>query len=260
MGRVVVIADRERADATRRALEAAGIAADVFVPESEDPEEAIAEYREKMQRLAVAGMLAAGVAHDVANVVTVLLAQLGEGGDPSANAAEIRAGLDRLWGIARGLTTFARAPRERTLCDLSEIADEATTLVEASLNGAIAVERDFAPPHTARLQANHVRLLQVALNLLLNAGQALGSQPDGWLLVQTTASDRHVSLCVADNGPGMTAEQQAAAFDPFVTTRTSGSGLGLYVCQHVVASYQGDISIDSRAGEGTRVVVRLPRA
>lgn len=257
MGKVVVIADRERADATRRALEDAGIAADIFVPESEDPDEAIAEYREKMQRLAVAGVLAAGVAHDVANLVTVLLAQLG-GGDPSANVADIRDGLDRLRGIARGLTTFARAPRERTLCDLSEIADEATTLVEATLTGAITVERDLAPPQTAMVEANRVQLLQVAMNLLLNAAQALGSQRDGWLLVQTSASDHHVSLCISDNGPGMSSDQQGAAFDPFFTTRTTGSGLGLYVCQHVVATYKGEITIDSRAGEGTRVAVRLP--
>jgi signal transduction histidine kinase len=257
MARVVVIADRERADETRRALAAAGITADVFVPESEDPDEAIAEYREKMQRLAVAGVLAAGVAHDVANLVTVLMAQLAEG-DPSTNVVEIRDGLDRLRGIARGLTTFARGPSERTLCDLSEVADEATTLVEAVLHGATTVRRDLAPPQTALVRANRVQLLQVTLNLLLNAGQALGAQRDGWLAVQTTAHDRHVSLQVADNGPGMSSEQQAAAFDPFFTTRTTGSGLGLYVCQHVVASYKGEIRIDSRAGEGTRVTVRLP--
>lgn len=258
MGRVVVIAERDRADATRRALDAAGIDADVFVPESETPEGAIAEYREKMQRLAVTGTLAAGVAHDVANLVTVILAQISHG-DPASLVAEIRSGLGRLRGIARGLTSFARAPREQTICDLSEIAEEATSMVESTLTSAITVERDLAGPGLAVAHASRVQLLQVAVNLVLNAGQALGSRNDGWIVVRTSAGDDQVSLSVSDNGPGMTPEQQSAAFDPFYTTRTTGSGLGLYVCQHVVASHAGEILIDSRPGQGTRVAVNLPR-
>jgi signal transduction histidine kinase len=104
-----------------------------------------------------------------------------------------------------------------------------------------------------------VQLLQVAVNLLLNAGQALGGQSDGWILVATTSNADEVVLSISDNGPGMTPEQQNAAFDPFFTTRTTGSGLGLYVCQHVVVSHKGSISIESRSGRGTRVSVRLPK-
>ena len=103
-------------------------------------------------------------------------------------------------------------------------------------------------------------LRQVILNLLINSADAClsASRP---IKVGLTASQKNDSVCitVSDKGPGMTKRELSHTFDPFVTTKKSGSGLGLYLSRKIVAEMDGSLDIVSKPGDGTDVIIRLPK-
>ena len=110
------------------------------------------------------------------------------------------------------------------------------------------------------------QLKQVLINLVQNAIQALGTAP-GTIRVRTRGPERFadlrasgdfVEIDVADDGPGIPPEQQPNIFVPFFTTKQKGTGLGLAICQRLVKSHGGSISVQSKVGEGSTFVVRLP--
>ena len=121
------------------------------------------------------------------------------------------------------------------------------------------VEQDAEPKI---VRANADRLVVVFTNIMLNAFDALSGREDGdkALKVSAARSDQRVILRFEDNGPGMTEEQIANAFEPFYSTKEpgAGTGLGLWICYDTIRRYGGEIRIESRPGEGTTVVLEIP--
>jgi signal transduction histidine kinase len=116
------------------------------------------------------------------------------------------------------------------------------------------------------VEADAEQLKQVLLNLVQNAIQAMGERP-GKIRVQTSGPERFqdlrggpefVEVEVVDEGPGIPSDQQPHIFVPFYTTKQTGTGLGLAICQRIVKSHGGTISVQSRSGEGSAFLVRLP--
>jgi signal transduction histidine kinase len=101
-------------------------------------------------------------------------------------------------------------------------------------------------------------LQQVLLNLVLNAVQAM--RAGGTLTIEAQSGRDGVSLVVADTGAGIPADVLPRVFDPYFTTRTDGLGLGLTIARRIVEAHGGAIELDSQAGRGTRVRLRLPAA
>jgi signal transduction histidine kinase len=265
MTHLVIVGDAETASAARAILRAAGMDPEVFIPEAATAQigaAAVAEYRETLQRRAVAGTLAAGAAHDIANLVTALDAYIMH--EPSGASDEVKATLARLRGVATSLTRFAVVRRERNVCDIAEIAEHAAVLVESVVRGTARIECATAPGEAMLVHASASQLSQVLVNLLLNAGQAIGRRggdaTEGCIELALVPVDGAVAIRVTDDGVGMTEHQLTNAFEPFFTTRGAGSGLGLYVCKQIAESYGGQVAIDSRLGVGTTVTVTLPRA
>ncbi len=102
------------------------------------------------------------------------------------------------------------------------------------------------------------RLYQVLLNLFSNAIQAMPGK--GELLVNLSCDLEIATLMIVDNGPGFTVDSLKRAFDPFFTTRSNGSGLGLAVCRKIVEAYGGTIELSNGSNGGAEVIVRLPLA
>jgi signal transduction histidine kinase len=96
------------------------------------------------------------------------------------------------------------------------------------------------------------------LNLFLNAAQAIESQ--GAIQVSAEAAGGHVKVVVRDSGPGIPPEVRDRVFEPFVTTRHQGTGLGLPIVKGQVEAHGGEISLECPPGGGTTVIVSLPRA
>lgn len=237
----------------------------------------------QVERLASVGTLAAGVAHEVNNPLSYIIANLGYAQEQLSAAAErcraraasteeaelaqaeealveARQGAERVRSIVRDLRMYAQAEDDKALVDVASLVESVLDVLRGALSKRARVHRLFqpAPP----VLANEGRLRQVFLNLLLNALQALPEHdPDRneiRVAVEASPAGRVIAE-VADNGMGMAPEVQAKAFAPFFTTKGGGAtGLGLAICRSAIASLGGDIELDSEMGKGTRVRVLLP--
>ncbi len=124
---------------------------------------------------------------------------------------------------------------------------------------------EFVPGAPGTLvEADPVRLRQVVHNLIKNAQEAVRGREDGRVRIDTTLEEeedcRFVKLAVQDNGPGFDAEVLGRVFEPYVTTKARGTGLGLAVVKKIVEEHRGAIMADNSAGGGARIELRLPTA
>jgi signal transduction histidine kinase len=163
----------------------------------------------------------------------------------------------RIQRLARDLVAYARPAGARPEpVDLSGVVEEGARLAKPALkeHGA-RLQTSVAP--VAPVEGSRASLVQVVVNLVTNAAQA--ARDGGTVKVTLVAEGGRAVLCVEDDGPGMAPEVAARAFEPFFTTRpASGIGLGLPIVQGIVERHGGTISVETAAGEGTRVRVSLP--
>ncbi len=221
----------------------------------------------RRDRLATAGVLAAGVAHELNNPLTYVTMNLNElvrelSGVPSngpalkALAADARDGAQRMARIIGDLRGLASVEERQHPVDLNAVVERSLSLVAAHLRGRIEVVSDFGK--LVPIRGNEGQLTQVVSNLLLNAVQAIGDA-EGRIVVSTAASRDRVLLTVSDSGPGVPLEVADQLFEPFVTSKDvgEGTGLGLYVCARYVRACEGDISWRNRASGGAEFQIEL---
>jgi signal transduction histidine kinase len=169
---------------------------------------------------------------------------------------------ERVARIAQGLLSFSRqSSTELVPVDLNRVVEDTVLLARGQIEKAGVAIRSTLAPALAPVRGNASALGQVVLNLLTNARDAM---PEGGEIVIVTATARDepasVEVVVADSGHGMDAQTLARIFDPFYTTKAAGTGLGLSITYGIVRDHGGTIAAESRRGEGTRFVVRLPLA
>jgi PAS domain S-box-containing protein len=227
-------------------------------------------------RLAALGTMAAGVAHEINNPIAYVLLNLdwiarklpALANDSAAAEAlmamlkEAREGAERVSAIVRDLRSFSRADGEsRRYVDLGEVVQNAVKIAGHEARQRARLVTSIEPSRS--VWANEGRLEQVVINLLLNAAQAMaesGLKRNEIRVSVRAEGETHAVLEVSDNGEGMPPEVQQRIFDPFFTTKPQGmgTGLGLPVCQSIVASLGGTITAYSQPGEGTTFRVVLP--
>jgi PAS domain S-box-containing protein len=234
------------------------------------------------QKLESVGILAAGVAHEVNNPLSFVRANLAHlqgiaedlqevvDGLPKALAADVEglpevvddsiAGLDRIHGIVQGLLRLSRPPQgARVLCDVNDSVVEAVRYVKLDRAGPTAVETQLADDLPVVL-ASPDQLVQVVLNLLLNARHALAAVEAPRIVASTARVDDHIEIRVADNGPGVPEAIRTKIFDPFFTTGgpDEGTGLGLAIAYDIVREHGGILELELPPGGGACFVARLP--
>ncbi len=215
------------------------------------------------ERLATAGELAAGAAHEIRNPLTSIRSAIQyirgdyqEGSDRHELAGDILAEVDRIDEIVQGLLSFARreAPGFEEV-ELAELVRQSTCLIRTRARTQ-GVDVVAATPDTLPVQADPGLLRQVLLNVMLNALQAM---PDGGeLRVSAERAGRQVRLQVADTGDGISREHLDRVFDPFFTTKKTGTGLGLSICYGIVERHGGRMELESEPGAGAVVTIRIP--
>jgi signal transduction histidine kinase len=217
-------------------------------------------------RLATIGLLAAGVAHELNEPLGNVLgfAQLAKKCPGLPNP--VKHDLERIEGaslhareIIKKLLMFARQmPPEKALVNINRVVEEGLFFFEARCAKA-GIEVEYAlDPSLPLVPADPAQVNQVVVNLVVNALQAM---PEGGTLrVQTVNEKDHVCLSVEDSGAGMSPDVLQQVFVPFFTTKDvgQGTGLGLPVVHGIVTSHGGTIHVQSEAGRGTRVEIRLP--
>lgn len=227
-------------------------------------------------RLAVLGTLAAGLGHDMNNVLLPMRAHVNALGarkrpadaDRSAHVERVRAGLSYLQHLADSLHGLALDPDGEgdgvSSTDLAEWWEASGPLLAKALRRGIALESALPAEMPAVAVPPHA-LTRAVLNLLVNASEAMPKDRSGhWpkVVIRARANGTAVHLELADNGSGMSPDVVRRAFDMFFTTKTRGlgTGLGLPLVRRVVERAGGSVEIDSRAGLGTTVRLILPYA
>jgi len=216
------------------------------------------------EHLATIGQLAASLAHEIKNPLAGISGaiQVLAGGLPSSHPHkpildEALRQIDRLDSAVRDLLIYARpkAP-EKSRTDLSQVVTQAATLLREE--PSFRKVRVQVANHAAHqyVQADEAQMQQVMTNLLLNAAHACDG--NGEIRIQLSPTVNGVRLEIRDNGGGMSPEVLKRAFEPFYTTKAKGTGLGLSICKRIVEAHNGQLTIESQAGRGTRVVIELP--
>lgn len=226
----------------------------------------------RTERLASVGRLSAGLAHEIGNPLAALIGMqdlLIDGDLPAVEGRDflqrMRRETERIHGILGDLLQFARPSAGATGAAAEGYVPDAVsdTLAlltpQKELRELTLVTR--LAPSLPRVGISREQLVQVLLNLLLNAADACG---DGaTITVRATATDGEcVVVEVEDDGPGVAGDMRARLFEPFVTSKGvgQGTGLGLAVCRGLVESVGGSITLDETYVGGARFVVTLPVA
>jgi PAS domain S-box-containing protein len=231
-----------------------------------------AEETLESERLNALTLLAAGVAHEIGNPLNSLDIHLqlmgrklrklppGDRKPLEEHLATARGEIQRLDGILKQFLQAVRPTlprRERQ--DLHALLHETLRLLEPELESRkIAVELDFADSLPAA-EVDGGQFQQVFYNLLRNAYQALPAT-GGRIAIRSRANDYEYVISIEDNGIGISPEHMGAIFEPYRTTKSSGSGLGLLIVRRIIREHGGEIAIESEEGLGTRVIIHLPRA
>jgi signal transduction histidine kinase len=236
------------------------------------------------QKLESVGILAAGVAHEVNNPLAFVRSNLAHVRgqlerllkraeiDPSGGDADLLElpdifdesleGVDRIAQIVKDMLRFSRIPEEGAAAvDVNNVVREALRLAALDRNHVVQARERLAEG-LPRVMGSSNRLVQVLLNLLLNANQALASRSDAVVETATEWDGRHVLVRVRDNGPGIPEVLLERIFDPFFTTRdpSEGTGLGLSIAFDIVREHGGKLEVQSSPGEGACFTIRLPAA
>lgn len=229
------------------------------------------------QKMEAVGLLAGGIAHDVNNVLNIVLGEADlledESDDPKLvreGLANIREAAKKAAGLTHKLLTFSRQRAVAlTPIDLNAVVDEFERMARRVAGETVSVVMRRAPGPLPVL-ADSTLLEQVLLNLVVNARQAM---PDGGeLLITATAipagtlaadaggdeTKAYACVTIADTGVGMDADVLARIWEPFFTTRELGSGLGLSIVHGAVRQMRGFATVESAPGRGTAFALHFP--
>jgi signal transduction histidine kinase len=233
----------------------------------------VEEQLRQNEKLSALGLLAAEVAHEIRNPLTVMkllyhsLNLRFPDGDPRAKDARlIDAKIEHLNKIVERILAFARTTEPQLApVNLNELVDELGLLVRHKLaNQNVKLVRELAPD-LPMVMGDAPQLEQVFLNLILNAAEAM---PEGGMLAIKSRAVRlpraseeptHVSLEFKDTGKGMSEALQKRAFTAVLsTTKAKGTGLGLAIVSRIIETHRGNIRIKSRLKHGTSIIITLP--
>ncbi len=255
--------------------------------QAEETRAALQSQLVQSEKLASIGQLAAGIAHEINNPIGFISSNLdtmkkyltkirhfleSNGGHDSDEQREITEivtdfgdavaesieGADRVKKIVADLKGFVRVDTgEMELADINAGLESTLSIVWNQLKYTCTIEKDLGRLPGVYCHPN--RMNQVFMNLLLNAGQAIGDG-SGTIRIRSWADDEQVYVAIKDDGCGISEEHIDKIFDPFFTTKDvgKGTGLGLSLSHDIIKDHGGRIDVNSVVGQGTEFIVSLP--
>lgn len=177
--------------------------------------------------------------------------------------AESRDGVQRVTKIVQSLRNFARTGHENdmALYDLNQIIEESLLIMQNEIKYVAAVHKNLLP--LPDISCDKGQISQIIVNILSNAAQALKGHRGhemGNIFVETYLEEGFAVCKIADDGPGIPAENLTKIFDPFFTTKPvgSGTGLGLSIAYGIAQKHGGELTAESEVGKGAVFFLRLP--
>lgn len=227
---------------------------------------------QRLDRLASAGTLSAGMAHEIRNAlvaVKTFVDLLLEKNKDDELAEIVSQEMNRMVSMVSQILKFA-VPPQPVFATLSihKILDRSLLLAQHRVEGReITFERKFQADKDS-LEGDIHQLEQAFINLLLNAVEAINAQGSLAVSTELIAADegqlregeahRWMRIRVADTGTGISPENMERLFEPFFTTKQNGTGLGLAVTRRIIEEHNGSIQVESHSGQGTTFTVLLP--
>ena len=228
----------------------------------------------KAQKLESIGVLAGGIAHDFNNLLTAImgnisLLKVSDFKDENARnrLVEAESACEKAKDLATQLLTFSKggAPDSREPCSLEKVIKDTTkfAMSGSGLDLNFIVDKDIWP-----VEIDQGQITQVVSNLLINASQAMTNEGKITIKLENTLAskenglpligDKYVKTTVEDEGIGIPREYLSKIFDPYFTTKQSGSGLGLATSYSIIKNHGGYIAVDSELHVGTKFYIYLP--
>ena len=251
------------------------LASVIDITQRRDSEADLARQRNELahlSRVAMLGELSGSLAHELNQPLAAILSNAqaaqrflarnpGDITEVSAILQDIVDDDKRAGEVIRRLRALLKKEDvEHQALDVNEVVLDVLRLMRSDLvNRGVSVSTQLAPALPA-ITGDRVQLQQVLINLVINGCDALEGlrARERQLSVRTTLADGHVEVAVADCGKGITPEQLERVFEPFVTTKTDGMGLGLAVCRTIVHSHSGKIWASRNGSTGTTFRFTLP--
>jgi PAS domain S-box-containing protein len=219
------------------------------------------------QKLESLGVLAGGLAHDFNNLLTGIMGnaslamQMPTREAAQARIVEVLSASERAALLVSQMLAYAgKGAFVIEQLDLSQQIREIVPLIRASMANSVQLDMQLAdrlPP----IAADRSQMQQLVMNLIINAGEAIGEQPGVIAIVTGTSvsrGERRVVFEVNDSGCGMDDATKARIFDPFFTTKFTGRGLGLAAALGIIRAHRGEISVESAPGRGSIFRVVFP--
>ena len=257
----------DEADPQRRSLVGRAIILRDITTERKETEETI-----ESERFSAVTLLAAGVAHEIGNPLNSLDIQLQLIERNLRKGATDESGMEKLResvGVARAevsrldqiISRFLKAvrptPLETSPADLNALVLESVDFLRKEIEDRGIIVETFPGKNLPPVTLDRDQIRQALYNVIRNSFQAMGSK--GQLRVVTGCDDSHVWVSIGDTGGGIDPALADRIFQPYVTTKSDGSGLGLHVVQRIVRAHGGEIDLRSAAGKGLLFTIRLPR-
>jgi signal transduction histidine kinase len=218
----------------------------------------------RSQTLSTIGALAATVAHDMINIVTPLQPlidlMLADADVDSESEEVVRRQTKRLAALAERLMSFSHVEKMRLKpANINTVATSTLSLLNTEFNHRRVRVCQHLEEGLPEVMVDETQMDRVFLNLCLNAVEALQETKNPELTIRTYQDQDEVVISFTDNGPGIPADTKQDIFDPFYSTKKTGTGLGLFSCQRIVQDdHGGVIEFESQPGINTTFTVRLP--
>ena len=223
------------------------------------------------EKLASLGGLSAGIGHEINNPLNYIkngIMALSEclEKNQKPDQEEIRKfesaiieGTERISKIVASLGNFTRDDKkQKDSCDIHEIIDHCLIIMEGKLKARVEIVKKYGPKN-ATIVGSRGRIHQVFLNLLTNAEQSIDEH--GTIEIETTEDDSQIKISIADNGVGISSKVLEKISEPFFTTKSPGSGmgLGLFITNSIIQEHNGELTIDSKDGFGTKCMINFEK-
>lgn len=220
---------------------------------------------DQSEKLAVIGQLAAGVAHEIGNPLTsisslVQILQRRYNDEFASNKlSSIKNNIDRISKIVRELVDFSKPPsHDELFTQISDVVKTALGIVKYDKRVKNVIFETHFEPNLPSAKIVPDQLLQVFINILINSLDAI--EGEGTIAVKTSGDIENIIVEISDNGCGIPEEKIVKIFEPFYTTKEvgKGTGLGLSVSYGIIKKFNGNISIESKVGEGSKFTIQIP--
>lgn len=235
---------------------------------------------QQSQKMEIVGLMAAGVAHDLNNLLTVIMgygslveSKLNDDSLLKKNMEKVHKASEHAQKIVRQIVSFSRK-KEFTFetFDICQMIDDCVELLKSSFSNKIEIVYN-RPAETQRIYADSTQIFQLLMNLIINSSQAMKSGgklqislsktnkiPDALAKKHTIKAGLFLIIKISDTGPGMDQKTKAKIFEPLYTTKNGGkgSGLGLSIVQRIIKYHNGFIKVESSLGKGAAFYVYLP--